>query len=190
MRVILAGAGPGLLDRKSIDLMRDNVTIGVNTTVRYSEVKPLLDYWIGCDGRLITPVNPHDIREYLKDGEFDKYILWARQWEEYGKDIHRLKWFKNSLQAPMGGYSGNPLTLGFNNTVMTSASDLAKHLGATECILVGSDYMGARKADGTITDDNMSVAMKYAQDFFKNLDIPVYKTNPQSPIKLEVYGSR
>ena len=184
MRIILAGAGPGLLDRKSIELMCNNVTIGVNTTVKYPEVRPFLDHWICCDGRMITPGNDHDIREYLKDGEFDKYILWARQWEDYGKDIHRLKWFKNARQAPYGGYAGSPFTLEFNNTVMTSASDLAKHLGATECVLVGSDYIGVRKADGSLTDDNMTVAGRYAELFFKNLGIPVYKTNPESKINV------
>ena len=186
-RFVLAGAGPGLLSKESIELMRRYETIGVNTTVKYPEIRPLLNHWITCDGRMVTPGNDHYIGDFIADGEFDKYVLWAKQWSDYGKDIHRLKWFKNSRQAPFGGYPDKPLTLGFNNTVMTGAVSLAKHLGATECILVGSDYIGVNKADGSLSDDDMKVAMKYAEEAFKDSGLKVYKTNPKSALSLEVF---
>jgi len=187
---ILAGAGPGLLSSDSINLMRLHETIGVNTTVKYPEVKPLLDHWITCDGRMMTPGNEHYIVDYLKDCKFDKYVFSSDNWDKYCVDIPGIKLFKNTLTGPFGGYPDGTLALGWNNTVMTGAASLAKHLGATECVLVGSDYMGVTKQDGSLSDDDMNVARGYAEKFFHNLGIPVYKTNPKSPIKLRLYENK
>jgi len=103
----LAGAGPGLLSKEAMRFMSRHETIGVNTTIKYPEVKKELNHWITCDGRMITPGNPHNIVEYLKDGEFDKYVWQHPKWEAFGEEIYRLKWFKNSWQPVHFGFSGN-----------------------------------------------------------------------------------
>ena len=103
-RFVLAGAGPGLLSKESIGLMRRYETIGVNTTVKYPEIRPLLNHWIPCDGRMVTPGNDHYIGDFIADGEFDKYA----QTDISGPIIAAMKSFESPTKVSiLGGRKGD-----------------------------------------------------------------------------------
>ena len=166
-------------------------TIGVNTTVKYPEVKLLLNHWITPSAMAVTPGHDNDILEYMTDGEFDKYISVNHHNREkitkWCENVHRPIFYEQAYCKPRGGYPPGVLSFGGVSSI-TTAADLAKHLGATQCILVGSDFIGPYRQDGSMCLDNYGAVAKKSETYFKNCGIEVYKTNVDSPINLPLWS--
>lgn len=200
MMMVLAGSGPGLLDEMAMELMRNHETIGIGTTVSYPEVKSLLNHWITTSLFSVQPGHKDNKLQWLENGEFDKYFCTTESNEkrirEWCRNVHRPKFYRNSLTTPRLGHPDGTvkfdyikvLTLGWQSG-MGAAGSLAKHLGATSCVLVGSDYIGNKRADGSKNLSDMKFNCLKTQNVLaaKNFGIPVYKTNSASPIGLKLY---
>jgi len=175
-----------LLSDESLALMAKYETIGVGTTVAYPEAKRFLDYWVTTSILSITPQHPHNKVNYLMDGDFDKYFCVtehnAKDATEWCREIPRVRFYRDALQSnPKGTFT---LRTG---TSIVAACALAKHLGADECVLTGSDFIKNRRTDGSMISGDIKIMGQKAQEGIEALNIAVYKTNPESPIDLEVF---
>lgn len=140
------------------------------------EWKGYLDYWKSAKATKLARRDP----EVLATVGVDASDYW------YIPIHHKAEGFQDAYEYEEQFHY---LRLCHQSTVATEAMHLAVRMGASEIILYAVDLIGDSRADGTDYPhkDFWGEHIFRVQDFIDSLGIPVYKTNPDSPLKIPCY---
>ena len=181
---LIVGTAPTISPRPDVG----SVVIGVNNAPLLAE----LDYWVVCDVHHIG-----DFKAAALAAKGAEWYFWSKWAGGYNTSLRQPDyWFDRPKgtkvdrnHQPVGEY---PLpkkwdgALQHHWTVATAALHLAAIMGCTEAVLWGVDLTGETKCG--------SAWIKWAyfapeiEALIKRLPMTVYKTNPDSPLDLPLYG--
>lgn len=179
----IGGSSPNIhqLDKERL---KEGVVIGVN---QFPDYYPSLDYWIAYDSfNLLTKKG---YQAWLKEVKAFKFLLKdPKVYEIYwNKPEYCDQWYlsthaMNIKEVPKPDPWDGKLC--HYATTALDAVHLAYIMGASEIVLWGVDLTGGSRADGSkyASEDYWSMFADRVSVFLNMLPIPVYKTNPDSPL--------
>ena len=204
MRFIVIGHSPRL-NYISKDFLYTGNVIAINQTPAHKMIQWLPRFeWITWDH------HPHTFKETKAAYEICKrhggVHMWVRNCSQnraYYENHPRLRWYdewlkpsykyltnldereeknKIRLETYRAGYA---YRLHVVQNTATTACHLACLQGASEIYLVGVDFVGKERADGSKFGGGDINTVKKISDFMNTLPVPIYKTMEESPLQLE-----
>ncbi len=185
---IIGGTSPN--GKQHIDVPTGTIVVGVNNYPLHD----FCDYWLTCDTHRIPERMPRALA-HLSPGVETFYNAEVRKPKELPEPTYyftRPKGTKTDANCqPVGDYPIGEkdftlaLELQHTWTSATAAANLAYIMGASRIILHRVDLTGE-----TLSNGKMVPWETFAPDvsaFFRKLPVPVFKTNPDSPLELPCY---
>ncbi len=186
-RVIVGGYSPRINDVDP-EFLKTGAIIGVKG---WAKVHPC-DYWIGLDTGLIykrdfddKDARYKDYPKYVRDITAPKFLRKPNPSSETFVPSDFGIFFEKAHQGTVPTKWNK--TLQFSNTTATAAISLAIVLGATEVVLVGVDFIGDTRADGSryVKEDFWNPHLAAINNHLVRFQsfVKIYKTHPDSKLE-------
>lgn len=183
---IIGGTSPN--GKQNIDVPQGTIVIGVNNYPLFD----FCDYWLTCDTHRIPERMPR-VFAHLSPGVETFYNADVRKPKELVEPSYYFRRPGGTINdancQPVGDYpmgeNDNPLELQHTWTSATAAANLAYIMGASRIILHRVDLTGETLSNGKMIPWETFAPAVSA--FFNKLPVPVFKTNPDSPLSLPCY---